>query len=136
MHKGILSGYTSSGVQASPELVLIARPGANYDDGNIRSRCSFNGCRETILVIRPSLASLTERNGALRGIPNALIRGDAVGHGRVNDIIAVLSLLLVADIKRTATRLDSYVNITVGHGANDGDMGVLGDGESLFVILK
>lgn len=55
--------FTCGGVEALPELVLVAGPGANDYDGYIGGGGGGDGVGEARLVRGPALASLGEGGG-------------------------------------------------------------------------
>ena len=54
---------TSGGVQALPELVLVAGPGTDNNDGDVCCLRGSDGLIKTGLVARPALATLCESSG-------------------------------------------------------------------------
>jgi hypothetical protein len=78
------------GVEAAPELVLVARPGSYDDDSDI---CSLGGgdCLiESGLVVGPALAALGVGDLAFASGLDAVEGSDTAGGGLVNDIVSVL----------------------------------------------
>lgn len=54
--------FHSRCIQTLPELDLIARPGPNYYNGDVRFLCCFDCFVESRLIVAPSLAALSVVN--------------------------------------------------------------------------
>ncbi|KAI6775516.1 hypothetical protein HG530_002274 [Fusarium avenaceum] len=100
------------------QFVLVASPGSDDDDSNVCGFSSGDGVLEAGIVVGPALAALGEGDFALTGGLDTIIRSNAAAHGSVDDIVAILT------------------NVTVGHGADNSDIGVLLQGKDVLVVFQ
>lgn len=71
--------FACCGIEALPELLLVARPGADENDGDVSCLGSGNGFWESRFISGPALAAFGVGDSAGGGVADAAERGDIAG---------------------------------------------------------